>query len=259
MKYKLSHRESPFSKDDLVFNNSKSGFIKLASTTGSDYELPEYTQLSNQLSLSSCAPNGVADAFEILMGIQDKNSVKQLSRLFIYYNARNMNNEVDKDEGSYISFCFKSLSTLGVCLEKTWEYNVNKVFAQPSLWAYQEASDNKINNYYRIFEDETKLDNIELAIRSNHPVVFGTSISEEFVNCGLFDEYPIFNFPKMSAGRHAQIIVGVKYINGKRYFKVRNSWGSGWGKSGYSLFTEDYINNPDTNDLWVPTLVQDII
>ncbi len=256
---KLAHRESPFDSKDLVFNNSKPGFVKLASNNSLDYKLPQSTPISNQGVLSSCAPNASADAAELLMGIQDSKSVKQLSRLFIYYNARNAIGEVDKDAGCYIKDCFKSMSTLGICEESLWSYDELKVFAQPTLFAYASANDNKINNYYRINEDSNKLDNIELAIRSNHPVVFGTVVSEEFTSCGSFDEYPIFSKPKSNKGAHAMIILGVKYIDGKRHFVIRNSWGSLWGYAGTCLMTEDYINSEDTNDLWVPTLIPDII
>lgn len=259
MKYKSAHRESPFSSEDKVFNSYKSGFVKLASNTSGDFILPEYTPISNQYSLSSCASNASADAVEILMGIQDPKSVKQLSRLFVYYNARNAIGEVDKDAGCYIKDCFKSMSTLGVCEESMWAYDELKVFAQPTLFCYASANDNKINNYYRINEDSNKLDNIELAIRSNHPVVFGTIINEEFQSCGSFDEYPIFSKPKSSVGRHAMLVCGLRYINGKRHFVIRNSWGSLWSHGGRCLFTEDYMNSEETNDIWVPTLIPDII
>lgn len=257
MTYKLSHKPSQILSQDKQFSDFESGFTKLASTSYGDYIIQEFTPVSNQLSVGSCAANATADSFEIIKGIQDKNSVVQLSRLFIYYNARLYIKQTDKDDGCYIRDCFDSLTRIGVCREDSWKYDVNKVFAQPDIFAYGEADSNKINDFYYI--SSNKLDSIEQAIRSNHPVTFGTSISRQFIETTYCSELPIFEYPNVGAGRHAMIITGVKYINGKRHFVVRNSWGSGWGKSGHCLMTEDYINNSDTNDLWVPTLMKDLI
>lgn len=257
MAYKLTHKESP--NDNFKdFSYVESNFAKFASTNNVlDYSIPEYTPISDQGSLSSCTTNATCDAFEILMGVKDKDSVTQLSRLFLYYNARVYIKEVDKDDGSYISHALDSLTTLGICRELTWKYDINKVFAQPSLMAYAEANDNKLSDFYKI--NKNRLDSIEQAVRSNHPVIFGTTVSQAFVNSKYNSELPIFSLPSVSMGRHAMIIVGVKYINGTRHFEVRNSWGKSWGYNGHCLMTEDYINSSDTNDIWVATLMPNLV
>jgi len=252
MTYKLSHKESPPGnyKD---YSIAKSEFEKYGSANNSlDYSIPEYTPISNQGSLNSCTANSLADILEILMGVKDKNSVVQLSRLFLYWNARVYIKESGKDEGCYISHALDSLTTLGVCREDTWKYDPNKVFAQPNLFAYAEANDNKTSDFYQI--KNNRLNNIEQAVRSNHPVIFGTPVSKAFAETRYASELPIFNYASVSIGRHAMIVTGVKYINGNRFFLVRNSWGSSWGHNGHCLMTEDYLNHSDTNDLWVPTL-----
>lgn len=257
MTYKLTHKESP--KDNFKdFISIESGFAKYAAANNTlDYSIPEYTPISDQASLGSCVANASCDAFEILMGIQNKNSVVQLSRLFLYYNARAYIKAVDKDDGCYISHALDSLTTLGICREDTWKYNILKVFAQPNIMAYAEANDNKLSDFYKI--NKNRLDSIEQAVRSNHPVIFGTPVSQAFANSKYNSELPIFSLPSVSIGRHAMIIVGVKYINGIRHFEVRNSWGKSWGYNGHCLMTEDYINSSDTNDIWVATLMPDLV
>lgn len=258
MTFKLNHKESQTKNEDRSFYLADNLF-KIASNGYGDYILPEYTPISNQGSLGSCVANSTTDCLEILKGIEDKNSVVQYSRLFVYYNARLYIKQTDKDDGCFIRDAFDSLTRIGICREELWKYDVTKVFAQPDIFAYAEADSNKLNDFYFIENNSRKMDMIEQAIRSNHPVAFGTPVSHQFMETKYCSELPIFNFPQVSAGNHAMIITGVQYINSKRHFLVRNSWGSSWGKNGHCLMAEDYIGNSFTNDIWVPTLMKDLI
>lgn len=259
MTFKLNHKPSIVQPEDKEFNNYEFNFAKLTSSSYGDHILPEYTPISNQGVLGSCVANATCGAFSLLKGIENKNSVVEYSRLFLYYNARLYIKQTDKDEGCFIRDAFDSLTRIGICREELWKYDTNKVFAQPNLFAYGEADSNKISDFYSIKNDSRKLDMIEQAIRSNHPVVFGTPVSHAFMETKYCSELPVFDFPQVSAGNHAMIITGVQYINGKRFFLVRNSWGSSWGKNGHFLMTEDYARNEYTNDLWVPTLIKDLL
>lgn len=206
-----------------------------------DYEIPQFTPISNQGSLSSCVGNSVMDCLEILIGLKDPKKVQQLSRLFVYYNARKYHNATNKDEGTFISKAMNSLIKYGVCLESTWSYDKSKVNKSPSIKAYKQAKDNefKIGAYYQIKDNSKKLNAIESAIRSNHPVVFGVDVGKEYVDYRGSDK--IFDPPNDVVGGHAQIVVGIKYIDGKRCWLVRNSWGMSWGKNGMSLFSDKYM------------------
>lgn len=223
---------------------------------GGEHILPTPTPVSNQGKLLSCTANVTADALEILMA--QAGPVVQLSRLFIYYNARNYHGATSQDVGSYLRMTFEAVKRLGVCPESMWGYVLGNVNLRPPLKAYHAANDNKVTEFYRITSTgEERLSDIEIALRSGHPVAFGTELGEEFMTYkGETDK--AFMPPTVFTGRHAMLICGVRRRNGRREFWVRNSWGANWGLGGYVWLDESYINWGHTTDLWVPTRMPEL-
>ena len=258
----FGYKKDEQSNKDYLFSNARSGFIKIAIANNNSHIISEYTPISNQGGTSTCVANATADALEILLGLTGK--VEQISRLFIYWNSRMYTKDTDKDEGTYIRNAFDSLQTLGACSESLWSFNPNKIFAQPNLFAYKQANDNKINSFYRINgSGNTRLDYIEMAVRSNHPVVFGTAVNQNFVS--FYNGDGVWNPPTSNiVGNHAMIVTGIRQgVNG-REFLVRNSWGENWGSAiasekGHCWMSEDYLASPLTEDIWVPTLMESLI
>lgn len=227
-----------------------------------DVDLRPYCTDSTQFSLSACAGNACADAVEIINAIEEKNRaqqewrsprpVDQLSRLFVYSMARTLMGDLAKDDGTYIRACFEVLSRFGICKETTWPYLEAKVYLSPSLLAQREALGHKIHSYYRIKgSGQDRLDAIEGALRSGHPVVFGTDVTHAFMS--LRGAGPVDRPTSATAGAHAMIVVGIL----GNHFLVKNSWGRGWGDSGFCLMTPEYLTWEETMDLWVPTLGSD--
>lgn len=250
------YKPSPNDINYEKFGVARTGLVKLATSADQEYRIPEFTEISHQGHLSSCVANSTCDAFEILLGVTGK-KVINLSRLFVYWNARVYTNDTDKDDGTFIHNAFDSLSTLGVCPESEWPYMQNSVFAQPSLRAYKTANDNTISGFYRIDSyDEQRLRDIESAVRANHPVVFGTAVSAEFQDSFGVDK--VFSAPDDSIGNHAMIVVGVRR-NPDLQFYIRNSWGTGWGSNGHCWMDANYLASSMTSDLWVPTTIDDLI
>lgn len=232
-----------------------------AAPAANPYIISEKVPCFDQMSLGSCVANSTCGALEILQGVEGV-AIVPVSRLFVYWNARSYDHDTDKDQGTFIHNAFDSLMRFGICPESEWPYVESAVFTQPPTSAYKIASDNEIplTNFYRI--DSTgneRITDVETAIRANHPVVFGTQISQEY------ESYPggnkIWDVPSSSAGGHAQCIVGVRR-NPDVQFLVRNSWGTGWGDPqypGHAWFTANYIAWDETNDLWVPTRVEALV
>lgn len=219
----------------------------------SEHILPQSTPVSFQGTLRACSANVTADALEILMSV--KGEVTQLSRLFIYYNARTYHNAAALDGGTFLRMTFESIKRLGVCPEETWPYVESKVNLRPPLNAYREANDYKVSAFYRIdATGSARVDAIEAALLADHPVAFGTKLGAEFEQyAGANDA--AFDPPSAPTGRHAMLLCGVRRRGGKREFMVRNSWGASWGRSGYAWIREPYAMAEYTRDLWVPTLM----
>src|SRR5207253_2636557 len=138
----------------------------------------ERTPLGNQLDTGTCVANAAVDAFEIIYGLDfpDAAVVPQLSRLFAYWIARVFTNDTDKDDGTTIRIMLRQLAAVGICLESTWPFRphelvtvkgmpVERIYASPTLTAFEEADSNKISSYYRIdATGQKRLDDIETAV-----------------------------------------------------------------------------------------------
>lgn len=241
---------------DKDFDVARAAVASARVSVDSEYHIPEFTPISDQSSLGSCVANACCDALEILLGLEDPSSVVQLSRLLAYWNARSYTKDTDKDDGTYVRNCVDSFQRLGVAPESVWPYDIRQVFAQPPLRAYQLSVDNKINAYYRIVGDRANA--VEDAVRANHPVVFASDVTQEYIQ--YFNRSDVvWDTPRTWAGAHAQIIVGVRSVNGQRQFKVRNSWGPAFGEAGHSWYTEAYVESARCSDFWVMTRVPALV
>lgn len=204
--------------------------------------------VENQADLGSCVANAIVGDLEFLEISQGMPYV-DLSRLFLYYNARLASNEVDKDEGSVISVAMNSLTQVGVCKEETFPYDTNKVFYRPTWEAYREAYAHTLVEYFHIESyGNALIADIQKSLQAKHPVVFGTPVYEAIRSCTGQLAMP----SGKSIGGHAMLIVG--YDIPQRVLIVRNSWGTGWGDAGYCYVPFDYLSAAGASDFAVGTL-----
>lgn len=207
--------------------------------------------VENQSSIGSCVGNGTVGALEFLL-IRDGLPYVDLSRLFAYYNARLQVQEQETDAGAYIRIAFGTLSSLGTCSENKWPYDISKVFVRPSWGAYREAFANKINEYYSIGGvGQIRIDFIKRALQSQHVVVFGMTVDDDFVAHRGSQPVPMPKSVRAGAGGHCMLIAG--YDENKRCWIVRNSWGTTWGDKGYALIPFSYLDESNANDFWCAT------
>ena len=70
--------------------------------------------VEDQGQVGSCTANATAGAYEYILKRNQGISDYDISRLFLYYNARVIENCVDRDSGAILSDVFKSLNQQGV-------------------------------------------------------------------------------------------------------------------------------------------------
>jgi C1A family cysteine protease len=217
-----------------------------------DTDLRRYcSPVEDQKKSNSCGPNSTVGALELLENVQGM-PFQDLSRLFVYYNARLAANDQGGDVGTYIRLNMASLSSLGVCSEKLWPFDLSKITTRPSWKSYREGYVHRISGYYRIEEEsgDDRNRQMEWALVAKHPIVFGVDVWQNFVE-GDFTHAPDPAGKKV--GGHAMLCVG--YNRSSRTFIIRNSWGTDFGDQGYFYCSYDWLDKCNCRDLWVPTMV----
>lgn len=225
---------------------------RAARFSGSMVLLPQTTPISDQGSLSSCVANATCDALELLT-----QTPVQLSRLTLYWLARDTHGDACRDEGTFIRAAFGVLRRLGIPREDLWPYIEANVNVRPPILALQSGWDHRLDGFERIVaRGSARGDEVEAAIRSGHPVVFAVEVGKPFAEYSGGDV--AFDAPARSIGGHAMVIVGVRRTSTRRLFLVRNSWGEDWGLReihGHAWISEEYLAT--ATDLWVPTQAVD--
>ena len=209
--------------------------------------------------IGSCTANAIGAAFQFDQKKQGlKSSVP--SRLFIYYNERDMEGTVNQDSGAYIRDGIKSVNKLGVCPETMWPYDGSdyppnpKLPLKPSAKCYTEATKHTAIQYARVARTEGQMKG---CLASGYPFVYGFTVYESFESSQVAKS-GVVPMPKTGEevlGGHAVLAVG--YDDSTRRFIVRNSWGTGWGIKGYFTMPYGYLLNENlSDDFWTLRLVQ---
>ena len=220
------------------------------STSKSLRQLPDLVDWSPKLppcydqgSLGSCTANALAGAVEFL-----ELSPVMPSRLFIYYNERDLEGTTQDDAGAMIRDGLLSLITQGVCPEALWPYDAPRFDVRPDDDCYRAARQLEALAYARV--DHTALEDLLEAL-TVAPVVGGFTVYESFesdmvARTGIV---PMPSAIERRMGGHAVLVTG--YNMGTQRFSARNSWGAAWGKEGYFTIPFDYFTDGDlADDFW---------
>lgn len=217
------------------------GTTKYAAQKYGESELPakvdlrQYmTKVENQRDTSSCVANAVAGAYEYLVKRYKGNDSYDVSRLFIYYNARKLQGWEDEDSGSLIADAIEGLKKWGACSEDTWPFDEDAVLEKPKKKAYEEAQNFLVEDVKLV---PMTLHDWRHALAEGHPIVFGISLYESFDSHRRKGLVPIPSKKEVlreEHGGHAMLCVG--YSDADRTFIVRNSWGKNGETKGIVTF-----------------------
>ncbi len=203
---------------------------------------PECPAVYDQGELGSCTANALAGLFQFLLMKLGKPSFAP-SRLMIYWGERQIEGTVNEDSGANGDDGMTFLQTKGVCRETTWPYDPTRFTEIPPTNAWAEAATHKLGSPMTI--DNTNLLEIKSCLASGYPIAFGFIVypeleSEKVAQTGILNMPGLFERP---IGGHEVLMVG--YDDATRHFKIRNSWGPGWGQSGYFEMPYAYATNPE--------------
>ena len=202
----------------------------------------------DQGQLGSCTANAINAAYQYMQRKQKQRDFLP-SRLFVYYNERVMEGTVDTDSGAMIRDGIKSVAHAGVCPEDMWPYDIAEFRTKPPKQCYTEALKNQAIVYRRVIN--TSLHQLQGALASGTPVVFGFSVYESFEgpDVARTGKVPLPPRGEKLLGGHAVLAVG--YDDAGQSFIVRNSWGTGWGDKGYCTMPYAYLTDPQlARDFW---------
>ena len=208
----------------------------------------------DQGQLGSCTANAIGGAFEFGLLKKNKKSDFMPSRLFIYYNERVMEGTVKTDSGAQIRDGIKSVNKQGVCPEKMLPYFISKFAIKPGISCYREALKHQVLSYHRVSRN---LDQMKGCLADGFPFVFGFTVYDSFESSAVAKTGKL-NMPKKTEGvlgGHAVMAVG--YDDAAKRFIVRNSWGTGWGMSGYYTMPYEYLLEQNlSDDFWTILVVE---
>ena len=210
----------------------------------------------DQGKLGSCTANSLGFCYHFDELQQNEKSPFMPSRLFIYYNERDVECDVPEDNGAQIHDGIQVLNTIGVCPETDWPYDITKFAVKPEDKCFEEAKNHKSIEYKAI---EQNLDQLKACLISGFPIAFGFVVYESFESdqVATTGMVPMPKPTEKVLGGHAVAIVGFDEV--KQVFIVRNSWGNSWGDKGYFYMPYEYVLNKElADDFWSIKKVSDL-
>lgn len=194
--------------------------------------------------VGSCTAEATVNACELLSA--RANVVDPLSRLFLYYNTRAIENRIGQ-EGAQVRNALRSALHHGICDDATWPNLRDKADVEPNDAAKAEALTQRMMRYERIYHwiEGPPLNHwrkigigIMSALAEGLPVVFALRLGQKFYDIKGPLERQNYSAVDASSnpyiGNHAICAVG--YTGAPPYGLIyENSWGIAWGENGYGF------------------------
>lgn len=219
--------------------------------------------IENQGSIGSCTANaGVA----MVEYFERRAFGKHIdaSRLFLYKSTRNLLHWTG-DTGAFLRSTMGALALFGVPPEEYWQYVVADFDKEPPAFCYSFAQNYQAISYYRLDPPGTAanvlLNQIKTNLAAGLPLMFGFTVYSSYTQATSTGKIPYPTPGEKIIGGHAIVAVGYDdNIKIKNTFPnatettgallIRNSWGTGWGSSGYGWLPYEYVKKGLAVDWW---------
>lgn len=197
---------------------------------------PHCSPVENQAKVGSCVANAVVGALEYNQ-IRNGSDMRDLSRLFVYYNARKLGERIGSS-GTTIHRAMAAVLGWGACPAGMWPYQTAMVDVAPTDDCYAAAQNFKA---LQIAQTGWGIGCRE-ALASGLPVAFAMRTARR--DFGMAGHTAELRPPKdgnwtEAGGGHAMLMVG--YSDDRHAWLVRNSWGTDWGDGGHVWIDYDYL------------------
>jgi C1A family cysteine protease len=158
-----------------------------------------------------------------------------------------------------------ALALFGVPPEEYWQYVIADFDKEPPAFCYAFAQNYQAIRYYRLDPPGTVrnvlLNQIKTNLAAGLPSMFGFTVYSSYTQAATTGKIPYPTPGETIAGGHAIVAVGyddsMKIKNTKPgaaettgALFIRNSWGTGWGSSGYGSLPYDYVLKGLAVDWW---------
>lgn len=209
----------------------------------------DFAEIKSQGGQGACSAFSLVSVIEYFLS-KILNKKIDLSEAFVYYNARSIENETDKDEGSNFCNIIQAIRDNGVCLEELCPYNPDVYNERPSEEAYSEAENRKITEAKNV---KINVDDVKSALAQGFPVVISARAFDTYLtNANGVLRIPTAKELEEEENNHAMVVCG--YTDKEGFFIVRNSWGTAFGDKGYCYLPYEYFRTPKAiNQAYVVT------
>jgi len=212
-----------------------------------------------------CVANAWADAIRDCQQRNGLASPRLLSRLWLMFMMHAEEGDVSGFDGAIVGDGADVLERMGFPPEEVFPYtdvNPNPSMQPPPADAVRQAYDRIAPfDYGRIMSSGTsRVDDVMRALAYGGkdgrpcPIVFGSNVTNAFARNQLGPDFVVDAPVSDIDGGHAEEIIRFEFdpgVEGGVKFRVKNSWGPGWGDGGFWWMTPKYLMDPGTEDLWM--------
>lgn len=171
------------------------------------------------------------------------------ARLYDLQNQANAGNAVARrivedareplfDSGSRPLLAMQALTEVGIVAQSRWPFNEREIGLRPPWDIDQHAAEALLGPYYRIPEGEGVTVGIRAALNAGRLVGFAHDVDQAYEDYDGSSVYQGLQGPVL--GRHMETIVGY-LADGS--FVIAGSWGRAFGRNGFSLMSEAFLES----------------